>query len=285
MTRSLMTQSPIPTTESTKFWRAATLGDVELLRATYITHSFAPHSHEGYAIGVIEQGAETFAYRGEVHVAGAGQVVLINPGEIHTGQALSQAGWSYRMLYPAAELVCQAVAQLTGRSGDYPFFTHAVVTDSLLAQQLGRFHRQLEQGLSPLESECGWLTLLTGLIQRHADDRQRLSATHPATDRGSLQAALHYLADHYAANVSLAELAAHVHLSPYHLLRTFKSAFGLPPHAYLNQLRVQRAKTLLRAGVAVAEVALMVGFNDQSHLTRHFKRMVGVPPGSYRQQL
>jgi hypothetical protein len=50
--------------ETTKFWREPSLGDLELLRATYITHSFAPHVHEGYAIGVIDQGAETFRYRG-----------------------------------------------------------------------------------------------------------------------------------------------------------------------------------------------------------------------------
>lgn len=278
-----MTQLPLPSTEQTKFWRAPTIGDVELLHATYITHSFVPHSHEGYAIGVIEAGAETFAYRGATHVAGMGQVVVINPGEIHTGQAYTEAGWSYRMLYPAAELLQQVAAQFVGRAGDYPFFRQAVITDPLLAQQLGHFHRQLEQGVTALEEASGWLALLTGLIGRHADSQRIVAARAPVTDHTLLQQALHYLADHYAANVTLDELAAHVHLSPYHLLRTFKRAFGLPPHAYLTQLRVQRAKTLLRAGLPIAEVALQVGFHDQSHLTRHFKRVVGVPPGVYGQ--
>jgi len=277
-----MTQWHTAPAEQTKFWRAPTIGDVELLHATYITHSFVPHSHEGYAIGVIEAGAETFAYRGATHVAGMGQVVVINPGEIHTGQAYTAAGWSYRMLYPAAGLLQQAAAQLAGRAGDYPFFRHAVITDPLLAQQLGHFHRQVEQGVTALEEASGWVALLTGLIGRHADSQRGVLHTPPA-DRVLLQQALRYLAEHYPTNVTLDELAAHVHLSPYHLLRTFKSAFGLPPHAYLNQLRVQRAQTLLRAGLPIAEVALQVGFHDQSHLTRHFKRVVGVPPGVYGQ--
>jgi len=49
--------------EHIKFWHDATLGNLELLHATYVTHTFAPHTHEGYVIGVIEQGAEQFAYR------------------------------------------------------------------------------------------------------------------------------------------------------------------------------------------------------------------------------
>jgi AraC-like DNA-binding protein len=73
-----------------------------------------------------------------------------------------------------------------------------------------------------------------------------------------------------------------VQLSPFHLLRVFRAAVGLPPHAYQIQLRVARAKELLRAGMPIAAVAVEVGFVDQSHLTRHFKRLVGVPPGRYR---
>lgn len=68
--------------EHIKFWHDATLNNLELLHATYVTHTFAPHTHEGYVIGVIEQGAEQFAYRRSQHVAPAGSIVFINPGEM-----------------------------------------------------------------------------------------------------------------------------------------------------------------------------------------------------------
>lgn len=55
--------------EHVKFWRDPDLQDVELLRATYVTHAFSRHTHEGYAIGVIESGVEAFTYRGENHAA------------------------------------------------------------------------------------------------------------------------------------------------------------------------------------------------------------------------
>lgn len=83
-------------------------------------------------------------------------------------------------------------------------------------------------------------------------------------------------------DVSLVRLAAVAGLSPFHLVRVFREAVGLPPHAYLDQVRVERAKGLLSAGLPIARAAAEAGFADQSHLTRRFKRLVGVTPGQYR---
>jgi AraC-like DNA-binding protein len=71
-------------------------------------------------------------------------------------------------------------------------------------------------------------------------------------------------------------------MGPFALLRAFRAETGLPPHAYLNQLRVREARALLDRGVAPAEAAARTGFADQAHLTRHFKRVVGVPPGAFQ---
>lgn len=269
--------------ETAKFWHDRALGDLEILRATYITHAFAPHIHEGYAIGVIERGAETFAYRHATHIAGAGSLVVIHPGEVHTGEALTPVGWSYRMLYPEAVQLQRAASQLTGVVSDYPFFRAAVIHDPQLVQQFVHLHTHLEAGVTVLERESYWLAFLTQLITRHGDGQRPLTTVQRSANHRLLQQALAYLETNYAANVTLDELAAQTHLSAYHLLRLFKATYGLPPHAYLTQLRVQRAKRLLLAGQSIARVALDVGFTDQSHLTRHFKRIVGVPPGQYIQ--
>jgi hypothetical protein len=70
-------------------------------------------------------------------------------------------------------------------------------------------------------------------------------------------------------------------LVPFRMVRTFTRQIGLPPHAYLNQVRVNRAKQLLANGEPIALVAYETGFADQSHLTRHFKRLFGLTPGQY----
>lgn len=267
------------TDETATFWRDPALGDLELLHATYVRHTFAPHAHDGFAIGVIEQGAERFAYRHAAHTAPAGTVVVINPGEIHTGEAALPGGWRYRMLYPAAAMLQAAAGNVAGRPRAIPFFPAPVIVDPALAAMLARLHCALTEGVTPLEREARLLWALAQLVARHADDRppwQPAPAVPTAVER-----ARDYLHAHYAAPVTLRELADHAGLSPFHLLRTFHATVGIAPHAYLMQLRVARAKPLLRAGLAIAAVAARTGFTDQSHLTRHFKRIVGVAPGHY----
>ncbi len=85
--------------ESATFWQAPDIGDLELLKATYVSHMFARHTHEGYVIGVIEQGVEVYDYRGATHFALPGDIVIINPDMVHTGHAGVKTGWRYRMFY------------------------------------------------------------------------------------------------------------------------------------------------------------------------------------------
>jgi AraC family transcriptional regulator len=95
-----------------------------------------------------------------------------------------------------------------------------------------------------------------------------------------LRAVLEYIHEHLDGELSLDDLAAVVHVSPYHFARLFKNSTGLPPHQYVIARRIERAKELLRDRdlLSLAEVAVETGFSDQSHFTRHFKRLVGVTP-------
>ena len=271
-----------PEREEMFFWRNPMLDNLELLRARYITHTFSPHVHEGYAIGVIEAGAETFFYRKQWHVAPSGSVVIINPGEVHTGEALTAAGWRYRMLYPSADLLRRVASALAGCAQDYPFFATPVVNDPVIAAQIVQAHQLLEHDDSSLAHDSHLWHMLCCLIQRHADGARAAMPLSTQRLQPPLRQAQEYLDANFMHTVRLEALAALTHLSPYHFLRSFKAAVGLSPHAYQTQLRLQQAKTLLVAGMAPADVAQQVGFADQSHLNRHFKRVVGVPPGQYR---
>ena len=268
--------------ETTKFWRDPTLSNLELLRATYVTHAFVPHTHEGFAIGVVESGAEAFDYRGAYHTAPAGHIVVINPGEPHTGHAATRAGWVYRMLYPDASLLQQAASQMVGRPQHIPFFAQPVIRDDELARSLLSLHAVLEESPSALERESRFLRTFAQLIARHADARPALNPL--PRDRHNITMARDYFEAHYAEDVSLGTLAQLTGLSPFYFLRTFRSATGLTPHAYVTQVRVAQAKRLLLTGLPLTQVALDTGFGDQSHFTRRFKQIVGVAPGQYRRR-
>lgn len=265
--------------ETTKFWRDPALADLEMLRATYVTHSFSRHTHEGYAIGVIEQGVEAFTYQGATHQAPAGSIVVIHPGEAHTGYAANSEGWTYRMLYPDVALMQKAAAEFTGRSPDVPYFPNPVIHDAQLAAQLRQLHLTIEQSPSTLERESRFLWLFAQLIARYTEVRPCFCAISDEVQ--IVQQVQDYLKANYSQCISLEQLAQMTHLKPLRLLRLFRKHVGLPPHVYLVQTRVMTAKALLRAGIAIAQVAVDTGFTDQSHLNRHFKRHLGVTPKQY----
>lgn len=103
-----------------------------------------------------------------------------------------------------------------------------------------------------------------------------------ALSKRRLATALDFIGDNLAGALSIEEIAHQIDLSPYHFARLFKEATGLPPHQYVIRQRVERAKDLLVRGVAVGEVARLVGFSDQSHLARHFRRLTGLAPKDFR---
>lgn len=268
-------------TERAKLWHIPSLGNLELLRGAYLTQSFPRHTHERYAVGVIERGALGFRYRGENVVASSGQINLCVPGEAHTGQPAGADGWAYRMFYLEPQTLQDVAGQLSGQPSPLPFFEAGAIEDPTLARRLREVHVRLENPETPrLERETLLLNVLTQLISRHAD--QRPAELRPGREPHAVKTVKCYLEQHYAEDVSLGDLSRLTGLSRHHLVRVFCEAAGVPPHAYLRQVRVTQAKALLASGQPVAEVALRTGFTDQSHLTRWFKRLWGVTPGHYR---
>ena len=121
--------------EKAKLWRAGDIGDVEVLHAKYVRYAFARHTHEGVAIGVIEDGAESFWYHGANHVATRGNIVVFNPGEVHTGQGADER-WTFRIFYMDARLLQRAASETAGRAKDIPFFRQPIIRDSQTAKLL-----------------------------------------------------------------------------------------------------------------------------------------------------
>ncbi len=257
------------------------LPGVMFLHATYITQTFSRHSHEGFAVGVIEDGALQFSYRGETLVASPGRISLVNPDEPHDGHSATHAGWWYRMFYLDASVLQQAAEQVCGRCVALPFFQNGVLDDADLAGEIRSLHADLfELPLGNLEVESRMLHMLGRFIRRHAD------GFYPDIGGGrehqAVQKVKRMIADLYDTEVSLQDLAEEAGLSRFHLIRVFKQDTGFTPHGYLTQTRVLHARELIRRGRDLVDAALESGFVDQSHLNRHFKSIIGMTPGVYR---
>lgn len=265
--------------EQARLWHAHDLGNLEVLQASYTKHSFARHTHEEFMIGVIEGGGCAFYYRGDTHIALAGSIVLINPGEVHDGSGAETARLAYRALYPAVDVLQRIASEFAGKPQGVPYFTTPVVQDEQVSSLLRSLFESLDMPASALERESRFCLAFAPLIARYAE--QRPLAQNVGKKRQTVRLIRDYLEAQYAEQVTLAQLASLTNLSPYHVLRVVHAELGLPPHAYLTLVRVRQAKKLLSLGMPIPQAALETGFVDQSHLTRHFKRQVGVTPGQY----
>ncbi|MCP2014020.1 AraC-like DNA-binding protein [Deinococcus sp. HSC-46F16] len=261
-------------------WRAPELGGVDFLHGSFTTHAFARHTHDTYSIGLLAQGAMTFECRGATHTLRPGFIGLIHPDEVHTGHAETRDGWTYRNFYPDAGLLRGAFMPSGSRADRLPRLP-VVIHDPVLFHALVTAYRAFEEHAPSLAREALMREALTDLVLRHALRPPTLPTA------GQEPRALHLvrtvLEDDFARNVTLDELARLAGLNPYTLLRAFRRAHGLPPHAYQLQVRLRHAKRFLRGGETVAQAALRAGFADQSHFGRHFRRTFGVTPGQYRQ--
>ena len=266
--------------EQTTWWRVPDPGEPELLRATFRTRTFARHAHDRFAIGVIEAGGLAFRYRGAEVLAPAGWVNLAFPGEAHSGHAAGSEGWTYRMFYLDPAQVAAVAKTLDPLAREMPFIPAGAVWDPPLARRIADLHRCCEDpGAEPLERQVRLGLLIMDVLRRHSvSPGERPSRTL----RSEVQVARGFIDETFEHPILLHELATLAGINPFSLVRSFTRELGMPPHAYLVQVRVHRAAVLLQQGVSPAQAALDVGFADQSHLNRHFLRCYGITPGVYR---
>src|SRR5260221_10218950 len=130
---------------------------IEFIHARFITHRLARHVHDYFVLGIIETGLQTFSYRGAKYATATQGIIVLNPDEPHTGEPATPDGFTYKALYPSAELMREVVTQISGKPKQIPFFAAPVIYDSDLAQRLLRFHKTLLGPNSALEGESGVL--------------------------------------------------------------------------------------------------------------------------------
>ncbi|WP_028224188.1 AraC family transcriptional regulator [Paraburkholderia ferrariae] len=241
-------------------------------------HTFARHTHDQFGIGVIVRGAQKSASGRGMVEAGPGHTITVNPGEVHDGMPIGDAGRAWRMLYFDPWVVADAMLDVSeGRTHRYEF-TRPVMHQPQFAQHFLALYSAMtaaEAGHADTLREALLLTLLAGAAPSDASIETRVPV--PA----GIARARSRIDDDPTAPLTLAELAQDCGLSRFQLIRAFSRATGLTPHAYLMQRRILGARRLIAQGVPLAQAAAASGFADQSHMTRLFVRNYGISPSLY----
>jgi AraC-like DNA-binding protein len=241
----------------------------------FTNHAFPRHSHDHIGIGIMTCGAQrSWSIIGQVE-SEAGDVIMVNPGEMHDGMPVGDKARGWRILYLDPTLVAGEIADET-TGGE--LIVRPVARDPQLAKYVIRLFAQVEN-LAPngLAAEESLLRCLMRVLNSHGIRGPCTACSSP-----SVLKAIRRLDAAPELPTSLAELAALSGVSRFQLLRGFAREVGTTPHAYLVQRRVRVVRRLLAAGRSPVDAALLAGFADQSHMTRAFVRQFGITPGRYK---
>lgn len=246
---------------------------------------FEQHTHTDFTVTVVLSGSLAITLGSDHYELTPGRIALTDIGRSHGGRAIGaeflSIGLSPAMVNDlVAELgLTRANAEITFRAG---LVTDAFISETArtIAGEMAR--EKLGHGLM-LDALVRQLVI--HLLRSHLTVRKsvqvELSRAGPVDRR--LRRALEFMHDNYSRELSVEEIASAAYLSEYHFARLFKQITGLTPHAYLANLRLERARRLLaETTFSISEIAGMVGYQSQSHFTKIFKSVTGVTPRAYR---
>jgi len=272
-----MQHAPAPqTAPRSGFWHDPALPFAESRRAVRSRACYRTHTHTTLSIGVVDAGESVFTSQGRsIHLA-AGALVVVPAGCAHACNPAPGTAWSYQMLHLDAVWADRTLAA----AGCPPWPRHALVLhDAAAYQAFDALNQRLFSGASAADKATSLARFVTGGSWRRGD---AVLLQPPGSGAAAVTRAQALLQADPARAWPLPALAQAVGLSPRALVRAFRAATGLTPHAYQLDLRVNAARAQLRAGNAPADVAHGLGFYDQSHFHHTFRQHVASTPGDYR---
>jgi AraC-like DNA-binding protein len=263
--------------ENLHVWRSPALEGIVFSRGTQLSHTYPRHWHEELHLCAYTSGRGYLGYRGNSFRVTDRDFVLTPPGEVHENWVDSESSISFCGMYVEMHAFHKGSQSVAGRALSIPSIRDLLMRDPRIRQRFLAMYSAIERRGSQLEQEEEWLEFLHLFLSNCCPETLDDASTEPS----AIRRAREYIDEHFADSISLAYLGQLANLSPFHFHRMFRQTVGMPPHAYQTQVRINRAKQLLRQRHPLSSVAFNTGFADQSHLTRHFHRLVGVTPGRF----
>jgi AraC-like DNA-binding protein len=262
---------------SDRCWRAPAYHDLIMFQGHH-DQAFIPHFHDVATVVLVTHGAYELTLDDKCHVVGAGTLVFIGARQIHAARPATKHGWAMRTLHAPPEMFS---ADGLRPSGDQTisFTSPLLEADSTAASLFLRMHRavsSVEDGHRQAEQ----VSEFVDWFRPHFDMFGPRIVRNDTPD-AQLEFARRLVREAAFSSTLIDEIAEELRISTFSLIRRFKKAYGISPHAWRMQVRANEAAKLLDVGADLAEVAAACGFSDQPHFTRVFKRVFGVTPGQY----
>lgn len=244
---------------------------VERIEAFFHGSGYAMHRHDTYALGITMAGVQSFQYKKSLRNSLPGNTMALYPDEPHDGQAGTEVGFRYRMLYVEPSVLQDALGGVA-----LPYIEGGISTDPRMFHALRNLLEQMDGNVEPLQQDDGIFELAAAM--------DAVSGKRPrrhAADFHAAQQAREYIHASLDRTLTLDELAQACGRDRWSLTRDFRSFFGTSPYRYLSMRRLDMARRLMTQGKSLVTVAAMTGFADQSHMTRLFTKTYGIAPARW----
>ncbi|WP_288421746.1 AraC family transcriptional regulator [uncultured Acinetobacter sp.] len=265
-----------------EFWQDRRMPYVETRKSCRSRTCYKSHSHPTFSIGAVDEGNSIFQSSfGTVQEISAGTLVIVPAHIEHSCNPKPNEAWSYQMLHLDIMWLSQLYSEFQQQGFDLHLPQHKplIIRDENFYKAFTEMNDVLfdEQKLI-LEKEQSLLDCLMGLLLPHFILEEIQKPQYLYKDFLDLVDVI----NSSASFISLEELAQQVGLSRYAIIRLFKANVGLTPHAFQINLKINQARELLKQGISLVELAVNLGFSDQSHFHKAFKAHTGVTPRQFQ---
>lgn len=255
--------------------RSSSTSKVERIEAYFGGHGYDAHRHDTYAIGRTLYGVQSFHYQKTMRHSLPGGTLVLHPDELHDGEAGTDSGFRYRMIYVEPVVIQQI---LGGKP--LPFIPTGLSTDPRLYCAIETFMQAMDCPLEDLAEDDALFDLAHALDAVGNKRRGRRCFDYQAAER-----AREYIHASPGLTVTLEELEHVSGRDRWSLSRDFRALYGTSPYRYVTLRRLGLCRQLLLSGFSLVEASLASGFFDQSHMTRHFTQCYGLSPARWLQIL
>jgi len=255
---------------------------LEIFTCSDMKYNFKRHFNESYCVWFNLVGNEKFYCKGNTSFIMPGEIGVVEPGVVHANISGNPLNNKLFTFYFYKDSLHEVMNDILDNKKIINIRTN-IHNDSQFLKNLLTLNFVMKSKDLSIAKETCYIETIAELVNKFGVEKTTLNNIFLEKDR--VKKMIDIFHDRYREDIKLEEISKELKCTKYYLIRLFKKSVGLSPHAYLMQLRLEKAKWMLKNGNNIIDTAIETGFADQSHMTRNFRQKFGLTPGCYIKQM